>query len=351
MNQADIPSSDIYRVDEVLARTFNMLFVNAARAGFTLVVISAAAPAFVALIIPLGAVYLWIQRYYLRTSRELKRLDSVTKSPIFAHFQESLGGVSTIRAYRQQKRFTLENEWRVDANLRAYFPSINANRWLAVRLEFIGSIIILGAATLSIIAVIGGNGPSAGLVGLAMSYALQITQSLNWIVRQTVEVETNIVSVERVLEYARLPSEAPEVIPRNRPPISWPAQGAVEFNNYSTRYREGLDLVLKNVNLNIKPHEKIGVVGRTGAGKSSLTLALFRIIEAVDGNIGIDSLNTSTMGLLDLRRRLAIIPQDAALFEGTVRDNLDPGGVHDDTELWSVLGMFTLRLSLTFPFS
>jgi len=170
-----------------------------------------------------------------------------------------------------------------------------------------------------------------------MSYSLQITQSLNWVVRQTVEVETNIVSVERVLEYARLPSEAAEVIHRNRPPISWPTQGAVEFNNYSTRYREGLDLVLKNIDLDIKPREKIGVVGRTGAGKSSLTMALFRIIEPTAGNISIDNLNTSTIGLLDLRRRLAIIPQDAALFEGTIRDNLDPGNVHDDTDLWNVL--------------
>lgn len=316
-----------------------MLFVNTARAGFTLAVISAATPVFIALIIPLAFVYLWIQRYYLRSSRELKRLDSTTRSPIYAHFQESLGGITTIRAYRQQDRFALENEWRVDANLRAYFPSINANRWLAVRLEFIGSCIILSAAGFAVISTGSGTGPTAGFVGLAMSYALQITQSLNWIVRQTVEVETNIVSVERVLEYARLPSEAPEVIHRNRPPISWPAQGAVEFNNYSTRYREGLDLVLKNINLSIKAHEKIGVVGRTGAGKSSLTLALFRIIEPSNGNISIDALNTSTIGLLDLRRRLAIIPQDAALFEGTIRDNLDPGHVHDDTELWSVLGM------------
>ncbi len=232
----------------------------------------------------------------------------------------------------------LENEWRVDANIRAYFPSINANRWLAVRLEFIGSFIILAAASFAIFSVATGSGLSAGMVGLAMAYALQITQSLNWIVRQTVEVETNIVSVERVLEYARLPSEAPEVISKNRPKISWPAHGAVEFHNYSTRYRPGLDLVLKNINISIKPHEKIGVVGRTGAGKSSLTLALFRIIEPVTGNISIDDLNTSTVGLLDVRRRLAIIPQDAALFEGTIRDNLDPGHVHDDTELWGVLG-------------
>jgi ABC-type multidrug transport system fused ATPase/permease subunit len=246
--------------------------------------------------------------------------------------------MSTIRAYNQQKRFEMENEWRVDANLRAYYPSISANRWLAVRLEFLGSVIILAAAGLAIISVASHSGLTAGTVGLAMSYALQITQSLNWIVRQTVEVETNIVSVERVLEYAALPSEAPEIISKNRPPISWPSQGAVAFNNYSTRYRPGLDLVLKNINLSIKPKEKIGVVGRTGAGKSSLTLALFRIIEPAEGNVSIDNLNTSTIGLLDLRRRLAIIPQDAALFEGTVRDNLDPGHVHDDTELWSVLG-------------
>ncbi|THW49233.1 ATP-binding cassette glutathione S-conjugate transporter [Aureobasidium pullulans] len=325
------------------SRTFNMLFVNSARALFTLVVISMSTPAFIALIVPLGGVYLYIQRYYLRTSRELKRLDSISRSPVYAHFQESLSGISTIRAYQQSKRFAMESEWRVDANLRAYFPSINANRWLAVRLEFIGSIIILAAAGLAIISVSSGSLLSAGSVGLAMSYALQITQSLNWIVRQTVEVETNIVSVERVLEYARLPSEAPEIISKHRPPVSWPSKGAVSFNNYSTRYREGLDLVLKNVDLSIKSHEKIGVVGRTGAGKSSLTLALFRIIEPTEGDISIDDLSTSSIGLLDLRRRLAIIPQDAALFEGTIRDNLDPGHVHDDTELWSALDHARLR--------
>ena len=334
------------------------LFVNAAKAVYTLALVVFATPIFIVLILPLAAIYFYIQRYYLRTSRELKRLDSVSKSPIYAHFQESLGGITTIRAYRQHQRFALENEWRVDANLRAYFTSINANRWLAVRLEFIGSFIILSAAGFAIIAVNTGGGPSAGMVGLAMSYALQITQSLNWIVRQTVEVETyvhypvykyfslhalltsfrNIVSVERALEYARLPSEAPEILSKHRPKSGWPSQGAVEFKNYSTRYRPGLDLVLKNINLSIRPHEKIGVVGRTGAGKSSLTLALFRIIEPVTGNIAIDDLDTSSIGLLDVRRRLAIIPQDAALFEGTVKDNLDPAHVRDDTELWSVLG-------------
>lgn len=330
-------SSDIYRVDEVLARTFQMLFNNLAKSGFTIGVIAYTTPPFLGVAVMLGGMYWFIQRYYLRTSRELKRLDSVSRSPIYAHFQESLGGTSTIRAYRQQERFEHENEWRVDANLRAYFPSISANRWLALRLEFIGAIVILAAAGFAIIAVATGTPLSSGMVGLAMSYALGITTSLNWIVRQTVEVETNIVSVERVLEYAKLPSEAPNSIPGNRPPAGWPSRGEVAFNNYSARYREGLDLVLKNISLDIKSHEKIGVVGRTGAGKSSLTLALFRIIEPATGFISLDGINTSNIGLLDLRRRLAIIPQDAALFEGTIRDNLDPGHIHDDTELWSVL--------------
>ena len=161
--------------------------------------------------------------------------------------------------------------------------------------------------------------------------------------RQSVEVETNIVSVERVLEYSALPSEAPDVVSHNRPPSTWPANGAVSFHHYSTRYREGLDLVLKDISLDIKPREKIGIVGRTGAGKSSLTLGLFRIIEPVNGNISIDGLNTSTIGLQDLRQRLAIIPQDASLFEGTVRDNLDPNHAYEDTDLWSVLELSHLK--------
>ena len=162
-------SSDIYRVDEVIARTFNMLFVNTGRAAFTLGVIAFSTPIFLVMVVPLGIVYIIYQKYYLRTSRELKRLDSVSRSPIYAHFQESLGGVSTIRAYRQQARFAQENEWRMDANLRAYFPSVSANRWLAVRLEFLGSVIIFFSAVFAIFSVTRRSGLSAGMVGLAVS--------------------------------------------------------------------------------------------------------------------------------------------------------------------------------------
>lgn len=328
-------SNDIYKIDEVLPRTFSMFWRNAVQVCFVMAVICGSTPIFTVLIIPLVIVYYSIQRYYLKTSRELKRLDSTTRSPIYAHFQESLGGISTVRAYDQEGRFAKENEWRMDMNQKAWFLYISTNRWLAVRLEFIGSFIILAAAILAVTTVYT-TGISAGLVGLSMSYALQTTQSLNWIVRQTVEVETNIVSAERAIEYAQLKSEAPEIT-SFRAPAAWPTSGAVEFKNYSTKYREGLPLILNDINISIKAHEKIGIVGRTGAGKSSLTLALFRVIEATQGHIAIDGVDTSKLGLRDLRSKLAIIPQDAQAFEGTLRDNLDPAGDFDDTEMYSAL--------------
>ncbi|CAN3364922.1 metal resistance protein Ycf1p [Diutina catenulata] len=335
-------SQDIYKIDEVLGRVFGMFFSNSSKVVFTIGVICFSTPPFVFMILPLGVLYVYYQQYYLKTSRELRRLDSVSKSPIFANFQESLNGVSVIRAYGQVNRFKVMNELQVDKNMRAYHPSINANRWLAVRLEFLGSIIILGAAGFAIFGLRTGH-LSAGLVGLSVSYALQITQSLNWIVRMTVEVETNIVSVERVLEYSALTPEAPDIIEGHRPSKGWPQQGEIVFKDYSTRYRPELDLVLKRINLSIKPHEKVGIVGRTGAGKSSMTLALFRIIEKSTGSIQIDSLETSTIGLADLRHSLSIIPQDSQVFEGSIRSNLDPTNEYSDTKIWKALELAHLK--------
>lgn len=335
-------SNDIYKIDEVIGRVFNMFFSNTVRVFITIVVISFSTWQFVFLILPLGVLYVYYQQYYLRTSRELRRLDSVSRSPIYANFQESLVGVSTIRAYGKEDRFKFLNQHRVDENMKAYNPAINANRWLAVRLEFLGSVIILGAAGLSILTLSSGH-LTAGLVGLSVSYALQITQSLNWIVRMTVEVETNIVAVERCLEYSRLKSEAPEIIPDHRPPQSWPQDGEIKFEHYSTKYRPELDLVLKDINIDIKPREKIGIVGRTGAGKSSITLALFRIIEAFQGDINIDGIKTDTIGLYDLRHKLSIIPQDSQVFEGTIRSNLDPNDEYSDDQIWRALELSHLK--------
>lgn len=335
-------SSDIYKIDEILGRVFGMFFTNSMKVLFTIFVICFSTWQFVFIALPLGILYVYYQQYYLKTSRELRRLDSVSRSPIFANFQESLNGVSIIRAYGQEDRFKFLNQTRIDRNLRAYHPAVNANRWLAVRLELLGSFIILGASGLAIMSLKNGN-ISAGLVGLSVSYSLQITQSLNWIVRMTVEVETNIVSVERVMEYSQLTPEAPEYIKDNTPAESWPENGEVIFKEYSTRYRPNLDLVLKGVSLHVKPHEKIGIVGRTGAGKSSLTLALFRIIEAASGHIEIDSVDTSKIGLADLRHKLSIIPQDAQVFEGSIRSNLDPTNTYTDDQLWKALLLSHLK--------
>lgn len=335
-------SNDVYKVDEVLSRVFGMFISNTTKVAFSLLVICFSTWQVVFLIVPLLVLYMYYQQYYLRSSRELRRLDSVSRSPIYANFQESLNGVNTIRAYGQTERFKFLNELRVDKNMRAYHPAINANRWLAVRLEFLGSVVILGAAGFAILSLRSGT-LSAGLVGLSVSYALQITQSLNWIVRMSVEVETNIVAVERVMEYSSLTPEAEEVIEDSRPPTNWPQAGKIEFNDYSTRYRPDLDLVLKNINLSIMSKEKVGIVGRTGAGKSSLTLALFRIIEAANGNITIDDINTSTIGLKDLRQNLSIIPQDSQVFEGTIRSNLDPFGRYTTDQLWKALELSHLK--------
>lgn len=335
-------SSDIYKIDEILGRVFGMFFNNSTKVLFTIFVICFSTWQFIFIAVPLGVLYVYYQQYYLKTSRELRRLDSVSRSPIFANFQESLTGVSIIRAYGQEDRFKFLNQTRIDRNLRAYHPSVNANRWLAVRLELLGSFIILGASGLAIMTLKNGN-ISAGLVGLSVSYSLQITQSLNWIVRMTVEVETNIVSVERVMEYSQLSPEAPEYIEERKPASNWPEKGEVIFKDYSTRYRPNLDLVLREINLHVKPQEKIGIVGRTGAGKSSLTLALFRIIEAANGHIEIDDINTSQIGLADLRHKISIIPQDAQVFEGSIRSNLNPTNCFTDEQMWKALELSHLK--------
>lgn len=335
-------SNDIYKVDEVLGRVFSQFFSNSVRVIFTIIVICSSTWQFIFFVIPMGVLYIYYQQYYMRTSRELRRLDSVSRSPIFAHFQETLNGVSTIRAYDQISRFEFLSEAKIDRNMTLYHPSVNANRWLAVRLEFIGSLVILFSAGLAVVALPYSR-LTAGLVGLSVSYALQITQTLNWIVRMTVEIETNIVSVERIEEYSVLTPELPDIIDLNRPPTHWPFNGEIKFNHYYTKYRPDLDYCLKDIDITIKPREKIGIVGRTGAGKSSLTMALFRIIESSKGNISIDSIGTDSIGLADLRHKLSIIPQDSQVFEGTIRENLDPTHQHSDEQIWHALELSHLR--------
>ncbi|XP_014222082.1 multidrug resistance-associated protein 1 isoform X9 [Trichogramma pretiosum] len=325
---------DVDIVDNVLPPNIRAWLFCLVTVIATLVVISYSTPIFIAVILPIGLIYYFIQRFYVATSRQLKRLESVSRSPIYSHFGESVTGAQTIRAYGVQDRFIKESESRVDFNQVCYYPSIIANRWLAIRLEMVGNFIIFFAA---LFAVLDKQEMSSGLVGLSISYALQITQTLNWLVRMTSDVETNIVAVERIKEYGETPQEAAWNKPENDPDKDWPVQGSVEFHDFKVRYREGLDLVLSGLSFKVNGGEKIGIVGRTGAGKSSLTLALFRIIEAADGKILIDNVDISNLGLHTLRSRLTIIPQDPVLFSGSLRLNLDPFNKCSDTDLWKAL--------------
>ncbi|XP_068065704.1 ATP-binding cassette sub-family C member 3 isoform X1 [Anomalospiza imberbis] len=333
-------SKDIYVIDEVIPPTILMFLGTFFTSLSTMIVIIASTPLFAVVIVPLAILYFFVQRFYVATSRQLKRLESVSRSPIYSHFSETVSGASVIRAYRRVKAFVDISDSKVDENQKSYYPGIVSNRWLGIRVEFVGNCIVLFAA---LFAVIGRNSLNAGLVGLSVSYALQVTLSLNWMVRMTSELETNIVAVERIKEYSETETEAPWIIEGKSPPENWPSKGDLEFVNYSVRYRKGLDLVLKDLNLQVHGGEKIGIVGRTGAGKSSMTLCLFRILEAVKGEIKIDGVKISEIGLHDLRSRLTIIPQDPVLFSGTLRMNLDPFNKYSDEEIWKALELSHLK--------
>ncbi|XP_053189319.1 canalicular multispecific organic anion transporter 1 [Scomber japonicus] len=332
-------AKDIFTVDEAIPQSFRSWLLCLLGVLGTLFVICLATPFFAIIIIPLALVYFFVQRFYVASSRQLRRLDSVSRSPVYSHFGETVSGLSVIRAYGHQERFLKHNEITIDENLKTVYPWIVSNRWLAIRLEFLGNLVVFFAAML---AVISRDSLDSGLVGLSISYALNVTQTLNWLVRMSSELETNIVAVERVSEYSELENEA-KWITDTRPAEKWPESGRVQFENYKVRYRAGLDLVLHGITCDIHSTEKIGIVGRTGAGKSSLTNCLFRIIEAAEGRILIDDIDISTIGLHDLRNKLTIIPQDPVLFSGTLRMNLDPFDRFSDEEVWRVLELSHLK--------
>lgn len=306
----------------------------------TMIVICYSFPTFFIIVIPLGIIYYLIQKVFIVTTRQLKRLESITRSPIYSHFNETLSGISTIRAYNCVDRFVCHSDTLVDRNQSCIYPNIVANRWLSVRLELFGNLI---AACAALFSVHYKGTVTAGIAGLTISYCLSITQTLSWLVRMTSDLETNIVSVERILEYTRNKQEDLWIKDNSRPPANWPDKGAIKLENYSTRYRDDTELVIKNMSIDIKACEKIGIVGRTGSGKSSLSLSLFRILEPASGRMIIDGLDLANYGLYDLRSKLTIIPQDPVLFSGTLRFNLDPLNLYKDFEIWRALELAHLR--------
>ncbi|XP_044159893.1 multidrug resistance-associated protein 1-like isoform X2 [Bufo gargarizans] len=337
-------SKEIDTIDSMIPQIIKMFMGSLFNVIGACIIILLATPIVAVIIPPLGLLYFFVQRFYVATSRQLKRLESVSRSPVYSHFNETLLGASVIRAFGEQKQFIKISDFRVDENQRAYYPGIVSNRWLAIRLEFVGNCIVLFA---SLFAVIARNKLSPGLVGLSVSYALQVTTYLNWLVRMSSELETNIVAVERVKEYADLEQEAPWTLQQTAPESNWPHEGKIEFRNFCLRYREDLDLALKNINVTVQGGEKIGIVGRTGAGKSSLTLGLFRINEAASGEIIIDGCNIAKIGLHDLRFKITIIPQDPVLFSGSLRMNLDPFEKYSDEEIWTSLELAHLKNFVT----
>ncbi|KAL3648023.1 Multidrug resistance-associated protein 4 [Castilleja foliolosa] len=293
------------------------------------------------LVIPLGWLNIWYRGYYLSTSRELTRLDSITKAPVIHHFSESITGVMTIRCFKKQENFSQQNVNRVNTSLKMDFHNNGSNEWLGFRLELIGSFILCMSAMFMIIL------PSSIIkpenVGLALSYGLSLNSVLYWAVYVSCFLENKMVSVERIKQFTVIPSEAEWRKKDILPPLNWPTQGNVELKNLQVRYRPDTPLVLKGISLSITGGEKIGVVGRTGGGKSTLIQVLFRLVEPSAGKIIIDGIDISVLGLHDLRSRFGIIPQEPVLFEGTVRSNVDPTGLYSDDEIWKSLERCQLK--------
>eukprot|EP00698_Gefionella_okellyi_P017609 TRINITY_DN5180_c0_g1_i1.p1 TRINITY_DN5180_c0_g1~~TRINITY_DN5180_c0_g1_i1.p1 ORF type:complete len:1377 (-),score=356.53 TRINITY_DN5180_c0_g1_i1:83-4213(-) len=335
-------TKDIDFIDLLLPQSMQVVLVTGFVMCTAVAVASSFQPIILAVLGPLVIIFYFIAYFYRHSSVELQRLESLSRSPIFASFSEVLTGVSSIRAYHAQPRFAAKNSAQVNQNTRAYLTLQVANQWLGVRLDSLCYILVYLASTFL---VIFRDNPSISnplSSGLILTNILTVMNFLNRTAIQYTDTETKMSAVERVEEYAALPEEAP-AITDVRPPVHWPSRGEIIFENVYMRYRPGLPYVVKDISLTFDAGKKVGVVGRTGAGKSSVMLLLFRIVELAQGNIHVDGVNISQIGLKDLRSRLAIIPQEPALFSGTVRSNLDPFGEYKDDAVIETLQQIQLH--------
>ncbi|XP_057666967.1 ATP-binding cassette sub-family C member 10 isoform X2 [Diorhabda carinulata] len=328
-------SSDTYTVDDSLPFILNIFLAQLFGLIGSICVTIYGLPWICVFLIPLIPVYTWLLNQYRITSRELKRISSVTLSPIYNHFSETLQGLTTIRAMRAVQKFKHDNDENLEANLKAQFASQAAARWLGIRLQFIGVVIISGV---SLIAVIQHQYDIAdsGFIGLAISYALGITSALSGFVNSFTETERELVAVERVNQYIEFIELETKYFVMD-PPFAWPSQGVISFDNVFLQYRRHLNPSLNHISFTTRPYEKIGVVGRTGAGKSSLISVLFRLFDQYSGLITIDSVDIKNISLAALRSRMFCIPQEPFLFSGTLWENLDPLGEFKDFEIWNAL--------------
>ncbi|XP_072539978.1 ATP-binding cassette sub-family C member 4 isoform X1 [Salminus brasiliensis] len=331
-------SKDIGQVDSLLPWTFVDFIQVFLQIIGVIAVAASVIPWILIPVLPLLIVFLFLRRYFLQTSRDVKRLESTTRSPVFSHLSSSLQGLWTIRAFKAEERFQQTFDAHQDLHSEAWFLFLTTSRWFAVRLDGICSIFVTITAFGCLLLR---HNLEAGAVGLALSYAVTLMGMFQWGVRQSAEVENMMTSVERVVEYTELENEAPWET-QIRPPPEWPSQGLITFDCVNFAYSSDGPVVLQNMTTMFRPKEKVGIVGRTGAGKSSLISALFRLAEP-EGKIYVDGLLTSEIGLHDLRQKMSIIPQDPVLFTGTMRKNLDPFNQHSDETLWNALEEVQLK--------
>ncbi|KAK2650912.1 hypothetical protein Ddye_018401 [Dipteronia dyeriana] len=301
----------------------------------TIAVMSQAAWQVFVIFIPVTAICIWYQQYYIRTARELARLSEIQRAPILHHFAESLSGTATIHAFDQEDRFTNANLSLIDNHSRPWFHNASAMEWLSIRLNLLANFVFAFSLIVLVSLPEGTINPS--IAGLAVTYGINLNVLQASIMWHICNIENKMISVERIIQYSNLKSEAPFVVEEYRPPNNWPEVGTICFNNLQIRYAEHLPSVLKNITCTFPGRKKIGVVGRTGSGKSTLIQAIFRIVEPREGSIIIDNVDICKIGLHDLRSRLSIIPQDPTLFEGTVRGNLDTLFQYSDKEVWEAL--------------
>ncbi|OUM63265.1 hypothetical protein PIROE2DRAFT_43511 [Piromyces sp. E2] len=326
-------SKDQDSLDNILFLTIQNFLSNCAGTISTLILMLYASPILSFALIPLFLIYYFVQQLYRNASREMKRLESILRSPVYVNFTETIQGLPTIRAYHKQDHLIRLNQHFIDENNRPLFLQLNAQRWLGLRLESIGAFLVLfdGIAGMLL-----RNTTSASLLGLSLSYALQVTSSLNNTVRYFTNTEVQMNSAERLLHYAnKIDIENQE---GTEAPKDWPQHGKIEIRDLTMRYAPHLPPILHHISLDIESNQKIGVVGRTGAGKSSITMALFRMVEHEEcSSVKIDGIPIKYLKLRDLRQKISIIPQEPILFSGTIRFNMDPFDEHTDQEIWDAL--------------
>ncbi|XP_062831587.1 ATP-binding cassette sub-family C member 4 [Anolis carolinensis] len=331
-------SKDIGHLDDLLPLTFLDFVQTFLQICGVVAVAIAVIPWVLIPLVPLLILFIMLRRYFLATSRDIKRLESTTRSPVFSHLSSSLQGLWTIRAFKAEQRFQELFDAHQDLHTEAWFLFLTTSRWFAVRLDAICAVLVVVVAFGSLLLA---HTLDAGQVGLALSYSITLMGMFQWGVRQSAETENLMISAERVMEYTDVEKEAPWES-NKRPPSEWPSEGVIAFENVNFTYSIDGPLVLRHLTAVIKSKEKIGIVGRTGAGKSSLIAALFRLAEP-QGRIWIDKYLTSELGLHDLRKKISIIPQEPVLFTGSMRRNLDPFDEYTDEELWSSLEEVQLK--------